>query len=142
MGAESRRYVHGYAERESLRLFDQAATLTEILHADTVYPAGSAVLEAGCGVGAQTVILAGNSPGARIVSVDVSERSLSAASALAAAEGLENVAFLRADIFNLPFPPDSFDHVFVCFVLEHLPDPVKALTRLKAALKPGGTVTV
>lgn len=142
MGAESRRYVHGYAERESRRLFDQAATLTEILHADTVYPAGSAVLEAGCGVGAQTVILAGNSPGARIVSVDVSERSLSAASALAAAEGLENVAFLRADIFNLPFPPDSFDHVFVCFVLEHLPDPVGALVRLKAVLKPGGTVTV
>ncbi len=142
MRGGKRHYVHGYAERESRRLFDQAATLSEILHADTVYPAGSAVLEAGCGVGAQTVILAGNSPGARIVSVDVSPQSLSAAKALAAAGGLRNVAFLRADIFNLPFRAASFDHVFVCFVLEHLPDPVGALIRLKAALKPGGTVTV
>ena len=142
MGTRNPQYVHGYAKRESRRLFDQAATLTEILHADTVYPAGSTVLEAGCGVGAQTVILGANSPGARIVSVDVSEPSLSAAKTLAASQGLENVAFLRADIFNLPFPPESFDHVFVCSVLEHLSDPVGALTRLKAALKPGGTVTV
>lgn len=47
-------YVHGYGERESTRLRDQAATLTELLQGDTRYPAGSAVLEAGCGVGAQT----------------------------------------------------------------------------------------
>src|SRR5574342_636857 len=131
MGAGKRHYVHGYADREYRRLFDQAATLTEILHADTAFPAGSTVLEAGCGVGAQTVILAAKSPGARIVSVDVSERSLSAAKALAATEGLGNVAFLRADILNLPFPPESFDHAFVCFVLAHLPDPVGALVRLR-----------
>ncbi len=142
MAGGRRHYVHGYAERESRRLFDQAATLTQILHADTAYPAGSAVLEAGCGVGAQTVILAANSPGARIVSVDVSERSLGAARTLAAAEGFRNVAFVRADIESLPFPAASFDHVFVCFVLEHLADPVAALLRLKAVLKPGGTVTV
>ncbi len=142
MGAGQRKYVHGYAERESRRLFDQAATLSDILHADIAYPAGSAVLEAGCGVGAQTVILAANSPGARIVSVDVSGRSLRAARALAAAEGARNVAFARADIGHLPFPPGRFDHVFVCFVLEHLADPAGALARLKAALKPGGTITV
>ena len=59
-------YVHGYDSRESLRLQDQAATLVDLLHADTVYPDGSRVLEAGCGVGAQTVTLAKNSPGAAI----------------------------------------------------------------------------
>ncbi len=142
MAAAKRTYVHGYEARESRRLFDQAATLTDILHADTAYPAGSTVLEAGCGVGAQTVILAAHSPGARIVSVDVSARSLSAARALAAAGGLDNVAFLRADLFNLPFSPRSLDHGFVCFVLEHLRDPVGALLRLKEVLAPGGTITV
>ncbi len=142
MAAGRRHYVHGYAESENRRLFDQASTLTGILHADTAYPAGCAVLEAGSGVGAQTVILAANSPGARIVSVDVSAPSLAAARALVAADGRRNVSFVRADIFHLPFPPASFDHVFVCFVLEHLPDPVAALRRLKAVLKPGGTVTV
>jgi ubiquinone/menaquinone biosynthesis C-methylase UbiE len=55
-------YVHGYDPRENLRLRDQASTLVELLHSDTVYPAGSSVLEAGCGVGAQTITLASNSP--------------------------------------------------------------------------------
>jgi hypothetical protein len=45
---------------------DQASTLVDLLHGDTAYPAGSRVLEAGCGVGAQTVALARNSPDARI----------------------------------------------------------------------------
>ena len=58
-------YVHGYSNREGARLLDQASTLAELLHGDTRYPAGSSVLEAGCGVGAQTVILARNSPEAR-----------------------------------------------------------------------------
>jgi methylase of polypeptide subunit release factors len=59
-------YVHGYDPRENLRLQDQASTLVELLHADTTYPAGSSVLEAGCGVGAQTITLAANSPRALI----------------------------------------------------------------------------
>ncbi len=137
-----RDYVHGYTGRESTRLVDQATTLADILHHDTVYPAGATVLEAGCGVGAQTVILGANSPGARFVSVDVSDDSLGAARERTERAGLRNVSFQRADIFNLAFLPESFDHVFVCFVLEHLPDPVGALTCLGKVLKPGGTLTV
>ncbi len=135
-------YVHGYAERETARLVDQATTLAEILHADTIYPPGSAVLEAGCGVGAQTIILSRNSPEARFTSIDISPESLRCAQERAVSEGLRNVSFLQGDIFDLPFPPESFDHVFVCFVLEHLPNPVEALRRLRKVLKCGGTVTV
>ena len=50
--------------------------------------------------------------------------------------------FQRGDIFQLPFAPQSFDHVFVCFVLEHLAEPIAALGKLKALLRPGGTITV
>jgi len=134
-------YVHGYSGRESQRLLDQAATLAELLHWDTVFPPGSDVLEAGCGVGAQTVAIAGASPGARIRSVDLSAQPLQAAKARAARAGIGNVTFLQADIFNLPFPAQSFDHVFVCFVLEHLRDPVGALAALRRLLKPGGSIT-
>ena len=35
----------------------------------------------------------------------------------------------------------SFDHVFVCFVLEHLRHPLEALAALRALLVPGGTIT-
>ena len=58
------------------------------------------------------------------------------------AAGLTNVEFQHADIFALPFGPESFDHVFVCFVLEHLSRPVEALAILDGLLKPGGTITV
>ena len=54
---------------------------------------------------------------------------------------LTNVQFQQADIFALPFAPESFDHVFVCFVLEHLSRPAEALTILTRLLKPGGTLT-
>ncbi len=136
------RYVHGYTDRERERLLDQAGTLEELLHADTRYPAGSTVLEAGCGVGAQTVPLARSSPGARFTSIDVSPVSLDAARARVRAASLENVRFEQADIFHLPFGEESFDHVFVCFVLEHLSRPREALAEVRARLKPGGTLTV
>jgi ubiquinone/menaquinone biosynthesis C-methylase UbiE len=135
-------YVHGYNSRESTRLQDQAATLVELLHGDTHYPPGSTVLEAGCGVGAQTVTLAQYSPAAQITSIDVSPDSLAEARKRAVAAGLTNVKFQQADIFALPFPKESFDHVFVCFVLEHLSRPAEALVLLRTLLRPGGTITV
>lgn len=135
-------YVHGYSSRESERLADQAETLTGLLHDDTRYPPGSLVLEAGCGIGAQTVILARNSPGARITSIDISAESLKRAGENVQKEGITNVTFREANIFNLPFSPASFDHIFICFVLEHLPDPGRALGLLRPLLKDGGTLTV
>lgn len=135
-------YVHGYSPRESERLADQAETLTDLLHHDTRYPAGSHVLEAGCGIGAQTVILARNSPDAVITSIDISEDSLQRAEENARQAGITNVTFRQADIFHLPFSPGSFDHIFLCFVLEHLAEPQKALEQLRPLLKEGGTITV
>jgi SAM-dependent methyltransferase len=135
-------YVHGYSGGEQSRLVDQATTLTALLHADTRYAPGSLVLEAGCGVGAQTVTLATRSDGATIVSVDVSAASLAVARQRARSAGVANVVFGRADLYALPFCPATFDHVFVCFVLEHLPRVSEALVGIKRVLKPGGTLTV
>ncbi len=135
-------YVHGYDFKENIRLQDQASTLVELLHADTIYPAGSKVLEAGCGVGAQTVTLARNSPEALFTSVDISDNSVMTARLNAEAAGITNVKFEQGDILHLPFGPNSFDHIFVCFVLEHLLRPVKALNILKSHLKTGGSITV
>src|SRR5258708_15749658 len=106
-------YVHGYSEREHARLVDQATTLTDLLHHDTRYPPGTTVLEAGCGVGAQTVTLARNSPGARFTCVDVSPRSLEAAQARVRAASIENVTFEQANIFELPFPEGHFHPPFL-----------------------------
>jgi SAM-dependent methyltransferase len=141
------RYVHGYRAAENTRLHDQADTLSELLHSDTGFPAGSAVLEVGCGVGAQTLTVAERSPGASLTAIDLSADSLAAARKRAYDAGLTDIAFAQADVYTLPradgpLAAGMFDHVFVCFLLEHLPRPVEALRRLRAMLKPGGTITV
>ncbi|WXG42260.1 MAG: methyltransferase domain-containing protein [Candidatus Freyarchaeum deiterrae] len=136
------KYTHGYSERESERLYDQANTLADLLHHDTVYPQGSRVLEAGCGVGAQTAILAKNSPDSEFTSIDISQDSLNKARDLIDKENITNVHFRQADIFALPFEEERFDHVFVCFVLEHLQEPVRALIELRKVLKTAGSLTV
>jgi len=135
-------YVHGRSDKEETRLFDQANTLAELLHHDTRYPAGDKVLEAGCGVGAQTIILSKNNPEVHFTSFDIAFNSLRNAKALITQEGRTNVDFHSGDIFHLPFEKNIFDHVFVCFVLEHLKDPLAALLSLKSHLNPGGTITV
>ena len=166
-GAMMDDYVHGYGSGERQRLHDQARTLEALLHEDTRYEAGAEVLEAGCGAGAQTLALIRRHPGARFTSIDRSAGSLAAARraidaarhAIGAAQlpvdaaglvpdqppnppPLAAVEFLQADIETLPFAPARFDHVFVCFVLEHLPDPVAGLRSLGRVLRPGGTITV
>ena len=135
------KYVHGYSPRETERLCDQSGILEELLHGDTAYPAGSCILEAGCGVGAQTVILARRSPGAQFISIDISEESLEKARASAAEKNSANVEFRHADVASLPFDSGHFDHAFVCFVLEHVDNPGHVLEELKRVLKPGGTIT-
>jgi SAM-dependent methyltransferase len=134
-------YVHGYDARANQRLQDQADALVDLLHSDTAYPRGSLVLEAGCGVGAQTITLAQRSPGARFISVDLVAESIRVARERIRLAELTNVEFCQGDIFALPFEPATFDHVFVCFVLEHLSRPVDALVRLRGLLKRGGTIT-
>jgi protein-L-isoaspartate O-methyltransferase len=133
-------YVHGYSAREAERLNDQARTLEELLHADTAYPAGTRVLEAACGVGAQTMALAQRSPAALITALDISAASVQAAQQHVGAAA--NVCFLRADVFDPPFPDAAFDHVFVCFLLEHLREPARALASLRRVLRRDGTITV
>ena len=93
-------------------------------------------MEAPCGVGAQTELLAANSPGTRFVCMDIS-----AVSVRMAADRNPGLPVLAGDLYALPFPSAAFDHAFACFVLEHLDRPGQALEDLTRVLKPGGTLT-
>ena len=135
-------YVHGYSPREAMRLDDQANALNELLHHDTVWEDGSIILEAGCGTGAQTRIIAARNLGSRFVSFDISPSSLEQARKTISEIGIRNVEFRKEDIFHLSFGDAKFDHVFICFVLEHLADTISALNEVRRVLKPGGTITV
>ncbi|MCP4683484.1 MAG: methyltransferase domain-containing protein [Desulfobacterales bacterium] len=137
-----RKYLHGYSAREVRRLYEQSVILEDLLHSGSIFPPGSNILEAGCGVGAQTVILAEKNPESKIISIDVSEDSLVKAQSLIREKEISNVIFMQDDIQDISFARESFDHVFVCFVLEHLEQPLEALIGLKEVLKTNGTITV
>ena len=134
-------YVHGYSEKEAQRLFDRADTLTSLIHHDSFFPSGSRILEAGCGTGAQTCILAKLNPECNFVSVDISELSLSVAKKRIFEAGLSNVTFLHADVLDPALSLGSFDHAVFCFVLEHLKDPQGTVRRVGSMVRSGGTVT-
>jgi ubiquinone/menaquinone biosynthesis C-methylase UbiE len=88
------------------------------------------------------VILAKNNPRTHILSLDISPESIATAKARVKEAEYSNTSFLQGDLFQLPFEDETFDHIFVCFVLEHLTHPKKALERLKRILKTGGSLTV
>ena len=92
--------------------------------------------------GSATIILASNSPGARITSIDNNRESLETARAALTEAGFDRVNFEPIDLFDMPYEAESFDHVFICFVLEHLHDPLRALLKARSVLKTGGTITV
>ncbi|MEO0640324.1 MAG: methyltransferase domain-containing protein [Bacteroidota bacterium] len=135
-------YVHGFSVEETQRLQAQAASISELIHYDSYWEVGTHVLEAGCGVGAQTQIIAGQNPEVQFTSVDLSPSSLAQAEKNITEAGLTNVCFAQADLHKLPYPTASFDHIFVCFVLEHIKRPENVLNELKRVLKIGGTLTV
>lgn len=136
------KYIHGFSKEETRRLYDQASSIEQFLHWDSKWPEGSLILEAGCGVGAQTKFIAPKNPDSKFIAVDLSEKSLKQAALSIQELAINNVVFQKADIKKLPYADNHFDHVFVCFVLEHLPHPLQVLKELKRVLKPGGTITL
>ncbi|MDO8473386.1 MAG: methyltransferase domain-containing protein [Dehalococcoidia bacterium] len=134
-------YIHGFSKDEQNRLYSQARFLEPMVFADVDFSGRRRVLEVGCGVGAQTQILLERFPGITVQAVD-----LSAAQVERASEHLrEPIAAGRArvdlaDATRLPFPDASFDAAFICWVLEHTPDPVAVLRELRRVLCPGAAV--
>jgi len=93
-------------------------------------------------VGAQTQILLSRNPGIRLTSIDISGESIAAARIAVSSSGFREVTFKQEDILQSSFARGSFDHIFVCFVLEHLKSPVQALKTMAALLREGGTLTL
>ena len=100
---------------------------------------GVRVLDAGCGGGKWGFYLAERFPEARIMGIDFS-------SAVAGAEARRlrdpgrwpRLAFLRADVGNLPFRDGAFDVILSLGVLGHLEDPRPAARETARLLAPGG----
>src|ERR1700683_5575835 len=97
---------------------------------------GKLVLEVGCGRGRFAEVV--TRWGARVVGVDLSVAAEVAARNLADREFVA----LQADVFALPFAPETFDCIYSVGVLHHTPDCEKAFKNLPRYLKPGGSLAV
>ena len=101
---------------------------------------GQAVLDIGCGPGTITADLAELVAPGRVTAVDTSPGVLGRAARYAAERGLDNVRFVCGDVHELGFPDDSSDVVHAHQVLQHVGDPVRALSEMRRVCRPGGIV--
>ncbi len=134
------RYSHGYGAPS-----EYMAQRTASTHAGFFLPhlgSGMSLLDCGCGPGTTTVGLAEILAPGEVVGIDIGESQIELARAHAAERQVFNVRFEVANIFELPFPEDSFDAVFAHTVLQHLSDPIAALEEMRRVLKPGGIVGI
>jgi ubiquinone/menaquinone biosynthesis C-methylase UbiE len=103
---------------------------------------GMTLLDVGCGPGTITCDLAGRVAPGEVVGVDASAEVIDEARATAADAGLTSVAFEVGDAFHLGFDDGRFDVVHAHQVLQHVGDPVAALTEMRRVCRPGGIVAV
>ena len=112
------------------RFIEQTGWTREDLH-------GKLVLDIGCGAGRFAEIAL--DLGAEVVAVDYS----SAVDACLANLGSnERLTVMQADVYRLPFKPESFDFVYCFGVLQHTPNVEAAFKSIPRVLKAGGGLAV
>lgn len=111
-----------------------------LMHQRVISTANATILDAGCGSGYKSLVLAEANPGATIVGVDLSAESVDLAKTRLNYHGFENVQFHALDIVDLPRLGMQFDYINCDEVLYLLPNQVDGLSSLKSVLKPQGII--
>ena len=100
------------------------------------------LLDVGVGPGTITVDLARRLPAGQVLGIDNALAAVEAARDLAEQSGAANLQVEVADVYALDEPDDAFDVVHAHQVLQHLADPLAALTEMRRVCRPGGLVAV
>jgi len=95
------------------------------------------VLDAGCGVGYGSALLAESAR--HVVGVDRDAEAIAYARRRYARD---NVEFVAGDLLDLECPDAAFDAVCSFETIEHLPDRERYLSEMRRVLKPGGVYVV
>ncbi|HVK61032.1 MAG TPA: methyltransferase domain-containing protein [Bdellovibrionales bacterium] len=134
-------YIHGFTKEEQDRLFKQARIHEDIIFSKVDFGGCESIIEVGSGVGAQTQILSERYPKLKIQCVDASTAQVDRARhALAPLIESGRVKVDVADALHLPFEEETFDGAFICWLLEHVQNPVEILQETRRVLKSGGVI--
>jgi len=109
-------------------------------------PLGSRGLDAGCGIGSHTLLLAeAVGPGGQVIGLDLSSGILVIAQEFAKKSGLEEqVSFQEGDVNGLPFDDDTFDWAWSVDCVGYYRDgePLTLVKELARVVKPGGSIAI
>ncbi len=103
-------------------------------------PVDAKVLDVGCGPGTISAGLAAAAPAGHVTAIDAAAGILGDARAEAERQGQSNISFSVGDVYGLAFDDGAFDVVHAHQVLQHLSDPVAALTEMRRVCRDGGIV--
>jgi ubiquinone/menaquinone biosynthesis C-methylase UbiE len=124
---EIKDFYSGHSDEILKKRFDSLDPLRRYAHRTEyasiirLIPKGSSVLDAGCGEGVVSLLLAER--GIASTGVDISEPNVESATREAERRGVIRLTnFKQGDAERLPFDDKSFDVVISSHVLEHLPD--------------------
>ena len=143
MGKE--KYIHGYSDYEQGRLLSQGDSTAHFLYKYFDFSDVTHLLEPGVGVGAQSRHILKANPHLKITGIDFSAEQVRKAIENITRSGFDADRFTarEGDITALPFANNSeFDGAFFCWILEHLPEPEKALSEVIRVLQPGSPVFI
>ena len=143
MGDKPRTYVRVGDSKEASRLETQAKIMKPLLEKQFEFMGlkpNMKVLDAGCGSGAVTRIIARRVFPGEVVGLDIDPLFIEEARKRAESEDIKNIRFDIGNIDDLKLDDGFFDRSYCRFVLMHLTDPVKAVSELKRVTVDGGSV--
>lgn len=137
-------YLHGFDQTEQERLRKQAQFTEYTVYKNINLSECKNIIEVGSGVGAQTEILLRRFPHLNITCIDRSDNQLNAArdSLSQCLFGKERFSLHKMDATDIEFESDKFDGAFLCWILEHVPDPAKVLSEVRRVCRPGATIYI
>ncbi|OIQ15492.1 MAG: SAM-dependent methyltransferase [Bacteriovorax sp. MedPE-SWde] len=137
-------YLHGFDDTEQNRLRKQAQFTEHTVYKDINLSEVKNLIEVGSGVGAQTEILLRRFPDMNITCIDRSDNQLGSAK-----NSLDKLSYAKdrytlhnMDATDIEFESYKFDGAFLCWILEHVPNPSKALSEVRRVCRPGSTVYI
>jgi len=136
-------YIHGFDAVEQKRLVAQAEVLAPKIFERIDFSDRKHILEVGSGVGAQTGILLNKYPKAHVTGIELSEAQFTTAQTyLSDNFSADRYSLHLANAEQMPFQHNSFDAIYICWVLEHVSSPQKIIDECYRVLVPGGLISI